>query len=126
MNLRGEDLKLYNFKRLINKYSVTFSLHQTQGSYVAGKWEQSGKKVKSMRGAIVPISDKKIYGSGGTYTTQDRELYLQKPLNAPLSEFKVAYKGNVYTVEEGRNFEDFADAVVYILKWHSKVVADHD
>lgn len=113
-------MKLYNFKRLIKKYSVTFCLHKTQGEYVSGKWEQGGEIVKGMQGAIVPMSNRKIYGSGGTYTEQDRELYVSTPLEAPLSDLKVVYKGNVYAVEEGRNFEDYADAAVYTLKWVSK------
>lgn len=113
-------MKLYNFSRLINKYSVEFCLHRTQGGYVAGKWEQGGEQVKRMRGAIVPLSDRKIYDSGGTYTARDRELYLTTPIKPPLSDFKVVYKGNAYSVEDARNFEDYADVAVYTLKWVSK------
>ena len=119
-------MKLYNFARLIRKYSVEFCLHRTQGGFVGGKWEQGGELVKRMRGAIVPTGDRKNYGSGGTHTTEDRELYLLEPLKAPLSEFRVVYKGNAYAIEEGRNFEDYADVVVYTLKWVSKAVVEHD
>ena len=118
-------MKLYNFTRLINKYSVSFCLHRNQGSYVSGKWVQGGEVVTQMRGAIVPISDRKVYDSGGTYTAQDRELYLSKPLEAPLSDYRVVYKGNVYAVENGRNFEDYADVAVYDLKYQSKKVSEH-
>lgn len=109
-------MKLYNFRRLIKKYSVTFCLHKSQGSYVAGKWEQGGEIVKEMQGAIVPMSDHKIYQSGGTYTAGDCELYLSTPLQGSLSDFTVVYKGNTYTIEQSRNFEDYADAGVYNLK----------
>jgi len=119
-------MKLYNFTRLIRKYSVTFCLHRTQGSFVAGKWEGGGEIVETMRGAIVPMGDKKIYDSGGTYTSKDRELYLTMPLKEPLSALKVVYKGNAYAVENGRDFEDYADVAVYNLKWQSKVVSEHD
>lgn len=119
-------MKLYNFARLIRKYSVTFCLHRTQGGFIGGKWEDGGEIVTEMRGAIVPLSEKKIYGSGGTYSTQDRELYLTKPLTAPLSALKVVYNTNTYAVEEGRNFEDYADVAVYTLKWLSKEVSEHD
>lgn len=115
-------MKLYNFKRLIEKYSVEFCLHRKQGGYVAGKWEQGGELVKHMRGAIVPLRDGKVYSAGGTYTSKDRELYLLKPLRAPLSEYTIFYKGDSYSVEEGRNFEDYADVAVYTLKW----VSTHD
>lgn len=119
-------MKLYNFTRLIRKYSVTFCLHRTQGGYVAGKWEDGGEAVKEMRGAIVPMSERKIYDAGGTYTTQDRELYLTEPLKGDLSEYQVVYKGNTYAVEEQRNFEDYADVAVYTLKYMSKAVNEHD
>ena len=114
-------MKLYNFKRLINKYSVTFRLQKKSGgAFVGGKWEQGEPVITEMRGAIVPMSERKIYGSGGAYTTQDRELYLTKPLEAPLSALRVLYKGNTYAVEEGRNFEDYADVAIYTLRQVSK------
>lgn len=119
-------MKLYNFTRLINKYSVEFCLHQRQGGFVGGRWEMGGEIVTNMRGAIVPLRYRKIYGSGGTYTEQDRELYLLTPLKGSLSDFTVVYKGNAYQVEEGRDFEEYADVAVYTLKWQSKVVTNHD
>lgn len=109
-------MKLYDFSRLIRKYSVSFCLHRTQGQYVAGKWEQGGEIVKEMRGAIVPLSDAKIYQSGGTYDKNDRELYMMEPLPEPLSEWKLHYKGKVYTIETGRDFADYADVAIYNLK----------
>lgn len=119
-------MKLYNFTRLINKYSVPFCLHRSQGRYVAGKWEEGGEIVQNMRGAIVPISDRKVYDSGGTYTTKDRELYLLSPLEGDLSEYRVVYNGNYYAVEAGRSFEDYADVTIYTLKYQSKKVKEHD
>lgn len=114
-------MKLYNFKRLIRKYSVKFTLIQSsQGKFVSGRWEQGERVETLMYGAIVPLSERKIYSSGGTYTEQDRELYLTKPLNAPLSDFQVVHNTNTYAVEQGRNFEDYADVAVYTLKWVSK------
>lgn len=109
-------MKLYNFARLINKYSVTFCLHREQGAFVSGKWEEGGALVKEMRGAIVPMNDRKIYQSGGTYDQSDRELFLTSPLPLPLSQWRVVYKDNSYAVEDGRDFADYSDAAVYNLK----------
>lgn len=113
-------MKIYSFNRLIRKYSVNFILHTSQGKFVSGKWEKTDDSTVEMSGAIVPMSDKKIYSSGGVYTAQDRELYLTTPLKGSLSDFKVVYKENIYTVEESRDFEDYADVAVYALKWVSK------
>lgn len=119
-------MKLYNFTRLIRKYSVTFTLKQKSGSYVYGKWVEGVPKTTEMRGAIVPMKARKVYGSGGTYTTQDRELYLTKPLTGVLSDYSVVYKGNTYAVEESLIFEDYADVAVYALKWVGAEVSEHE
>lgn len=114
-------MKLYNFKRLIEKYATSFQLiRESGGKYVGGKWEAGEKMTEERRGAIIPMSDAKIYGSGGTYTTKDRELFLTKPLSEPLSEYRVIHKGDEYAIESGKNFEDFADVAVYTLKYQSK------
>ena len=114
-------MKLYNFKRLINKYSVDFTLIQAgKGEFVAGKWEQAESESIPMRGAIVPMGEHKVYSSGGTYSNQDRVLYLTTPIKSPLSGLKIIHNGNTYTVEEGRDFESYADVSVYTLKWVSK------
>ena len=113
-------MRLYNFKRLISKYSVDFTLLKTtSGSFVSGKWVEGEANEIKMRGAIVPLSERKLYSYGGTYSTQDRELYLSEPLGSPLSAFKVVYNTNTYTIEESRNFDEFAGCAVYVLKWVS-------
>jgi len=117
-------MKLYDFTRLINKYSTTFLLCQkTEGKYVYGKWEDGQVIETEMTGAIVPMSERKIYSSGGTFTTQDRELYLTCPLTGLLSDFSVKYKGNKYSVEESRDYEEYADVAIYTLR---RVSAPHD
>lgn len=119
-------MKLYNFKRLINKYSVKFCLHRIQGGYVGGKWELGGELVKEMRGAIVPIGEKRVYSSGGTYTSQDRELYTTERLKDALCDLRVVHNGNTYTVEGVKDFGDYADVYVYTLKWVSMEDVEHD
>lgn len=114
-------MKLYNFKRLIQKYSVDFTLVRISGGeIVSGKWEHRGEERTEMRGAIVPMGERKIYSSGGAYTAQDRELYLTKPLKGALSDFRVVQGVNTYSVENCRDFESYADVAVYTLKWVSK------
>ena len=110
-------MRLYNFKRLIKKYSVDFTLKtEAKGQYVGGKWEAGEPICRQMRGAIVPMSDRKIYQSGGTYTQQDRMLYLSEPLQGSLQAFKVIHGTNTYTVEESRDYSDYAAVGVYTLK----------
>lgn len=108
--------KLYNFKRLISKYSVEFQLHVSQGGFVAGKWTEGELSVVTMQGAIVPISERKVYASGGTYTTDDRQLYVSEPLPSPLTALKVVHNTDTYTVEDSRDFSLYAHGAVYTLK----------
>lgn len=109
-------MQLYNFKRLIDKYSVTAQVHKKQGQYIAGKWVENDDDIREVYGAIVPMSDRKIYQSGGTLTQNDREWYLSEALTGSLSDLKVVYNGNTYTVEESRDYTDYANVAVYILK----------
>lgn len=109
--------KLYNFTRLINKYSNTFELiTESDGVYVNGVWQAGLSTIKPMRGAIIPMSDGKIYQSGGTLTKSDRNLYTIEPIPNPLNNQKVRYKGKTYSVEEETDYSDYADAYVYVLK----------
>lgn len=113
-------MKLYNFYRLIEQHCVTFTYRKPQeGRYEAGKWVKGEPVEQQLRGAIIPMSERKIYSSGGTYTTKDRHLYLLAPLEGPLKGAEVVCKQNVYSVEEETDYADYADVAVYTLRWVS-------
>ena len=110
-------MQLYNFKRLIDKYGVTVQLQKKKGgSYVAGKWVEGDEVIREISGAVVPISERKIYQSGGTLTQNDREWFLPEALTGSLIDYRAIYKGNAYTVEESRDYTDYANVAVYVLK----------
>lgn len=112
--------KLYNFNRLIDKYSVDFTLLSTsKGGYVGGKYVSGEETATAYRGAIVPVSDSKIYQSGGTLTTKDRQLFMRTPIAQALTNAKVRFKNNEYNIEQVTDFDDYADAYIYLLKWVS-------
>lgn len=113
---------LYNFDRLIDKYSVDFTLVSiSEGNYIGGKYVAGNRTETPCRGAIVPLPDKKIYQSGGTLTTKDRQLYMKTPISDPLKTTKVNYKSNEYSIEQDTNWGDYANAFVYVLKWVSSL-----
>lgn len=110
--------KLYDFHRLINKYYCVFEIiGHTEGAYVNGKWQDGLKIVSEMSGAIVPLAEKKIYQSGGTLKTTDRQLYTVIPITEDLSKAKIKYKGKTYSIEEDTDYSDFADVYIYTLRW---------
>lgn len=113
-------MKLYNFTRLIKKYSVPFHfLVKTKGHYESGKWIEGAETKRESFGAIIPLPESKIYQSGGTYTTKDRQLFLTTPLDKALVGTQVVYNKNLYNVEQETDYNAYADVVVYTLKWVS-------
>ncbi len=111
---------LYDFTRLLCKYSVTFQLvRKTGGEYVGGKWVEGETVTTTMKGAITPYTESKIYQSGGVLTTKDRVLYLVRHLEAPLTGLEVIYGGNVYSVQNGADYGDYGTVATYTLKWVS-------
>lgn len=112
--------KLYDFTRLINKYSVSFTLViPSEGSYVGGKFVEGEAERTNLKGAIIPMSESKVYQSGGTYTSKDRQLYLLSPVKKALKGSSIEYDGNVYSIESETDYKDYCDAAVYNLKWVS-------
>ena len=108
----------YDFRDLIQEHSKTFELvSHSGGEYVGGKWQSGSESVSVRSGAIIPLSDRKIYKSGGTYTSKDRHLYMITPITEALKETQVRYKGSLYNIEEEKDFSDFSAAYVYVLKW---------
>lgn len=111
-------MKLYNFIRLINKYSVDFvCITQSAGGYDDGGVYIAGEKTETpLRGAIIPMTERKIYQLGGNYTSEDRELYMIKRIDSALLGGKVLYKGEYFAIEEETDYSDYADIFHYILR----------
>ncbi len=115
-------MKLYNFTRLISKYKTTFEIVDKKGGYYnGGIWEPGESETIKKQGAIVPMSERKLYQQGGTYTTQDRELYMFEKIPESLSDNYVIYKGNRYKIEEETDYSEYSDVYVYVLRRVSTV-----
>ena len=109
---------IYNFRRLVKKYSKTFTLvtHEA-GMYVGGRYVEGDETVKAMTGAIIPLSQRKIYQSGGTLSTTDRQLYTLERISESLKGSQVIYKGRTYSIEEDTDYTDYSEVSVYVLRW---------
>ena len=111
---------MYDFRDLIKRHSVTFELiSHSAGKYVGGKWQSGSESISERSGAIIPLSERKIYQSGGTYTSKDRNLYMITPIEGALKECQVRYKGVIYNIEEEKNFSEYSADYVYVLRWVS-------
>lgn len=115
---------LNDFDKLIDEYSVDFTLltysEDSKGSYVGGKYVEGEATEAACRGAIIPYADSKIYHSGGTLTTNDRQLIMKTVIPFPLKGAKVRYKGDVYSIEQSTDYGDYASVYIYALKWVSR------
>lgn len=111
---------MYNFKRLINKYSKlpVYRLIETDGYYDIDNgniWVDGDIAELVFDGAIVPLSNEELnFGEGGTYTTEDRKLYCYEDLEKGS---KILHKEKDYTVMNEKDYEDFDKELrIYILK----------
>ena len=68
-------------------------------------------------GAIIPMSLRKIYQSGGTLKSTDRQLYMIERIKESLDNATVQYKGNTYSIEEDTDYTDYSDVSAYVLRW---------
>lgn len=103
--------------RLIKKYSNPFTVEiEKDGDYDGGLYVPGEKNIYELTGAIVPLGERKLYHLGGSYTEQDRDLYMKDKIPDALRQGIVRYKGNTYTIEQETDFGDYADAYIYRLK----------
>lgn len=115
-------MRYFNFDRIINKYGTEFMVITTNdGKYIGGVWQEGKSEEYNAFGAIMSLSQNKIYQAGGTITAQDRYLYMIKPIKEPLNKTKIKAQGNLYSIESNRDNgkEQFTGVYVYLLKWVS-------
>lgn len=111
---------MYDFNRLIEKYSTSFLFKGASGGrYEGGIFVPSDVEPTQMTGAIVPIKAQKIYQSGGTLTSKDKQLFSSAQLAGSLDGAKIIYKGNSFSIEQDTEYSDYSDIYVYLLKWVS-------
>lgn len=110
----------YNFARLIQKYSSTFTLITTaegsyndMGDYVAGETAE-----QELTGAIMDVSESKVYRSNGNLTSKDKTLYMFNEVQNLVGAY-IVHNGNKYRVERELENAKFTDVFEYTLKYVS-------
>ena len=108
--------KLYNFKRLVEKYSVLCQhIARKPGHYDEdGIWREPQDVTRDTRAAILPVPERTLYESGGRYTAADRLIVTLEELQ--LQTF-VVYGGRKYRIEEETDFSEYADFRQSWLSW---------
>lgn len=107
---------LYNFSRLIKKYSVDCEIRiNAPGHWKAGKWVEGKPAIRPYRCAIVPMTERRINNSGGDYKAGDCEIITLEPLVLDTDTF-ILYKDKKYKVEQSSDYSDYADFCNYVGK----------
>lgn len=110
--------KIYDFSRLIDKYSnIVELITEQKGKYEDGKYVSEPSSVTEISAVVIPYTESKVYQSGGTIKKTDRQLYVKTPIPLPLENVKIRYHNKTYSVEEDINYGDYADVYVYQIKW---------
>lgn len=114
-------MQYYNFQRLIKKYSTNF----TASIKSAGHYDEKGDYIdgdtveKVLSGAIISMSENKIYRSSGLLTSNDKQLFMLQPLDRALLGATIIYKGRNYKVEQETENAEFTGVYSYVLKYVS-------
>ena len=107
---------LYNFERLIKKYAVSCQLVSfEEGSWNAGKRIKGEKTTTDISGAIVPINEKRIQNSGGSYRQGDCEFITMQPITINSKTYLVN-KGKIYKLEDATDYSDYANFNTYVAR----------
>lgn len=106
---------IYNFDRLLEKYSSTLTTAITTYGYYDddGKYHKGERTVVEYQGAVMPMTTKAVYASGGKYTTSDSTLYIKQKLTEGT---KIDYEGHSYIVQDETSYERYGGFFKYVLK----------
>ena len=109
-------MRLYKFARLIKKYTVSCQLVSfAEGEWKAGDWIEGEQTTTPISGAVVPISEKRIQNSGGSYKQGDCEFITTQPITINSNTYLV-YKDKKYKLEDTTDYSDYADFNTYVAR----------
>ena len=107
---------LYKFERLIKKYSVECQLvNISEGSWQAGEWQEGNTTTEDIKGAIVPMNEKRINNSGGDYKQGDCEFITLTPIEFNSNTY-LSHKGKKYKLQDSTDYSNYADFNVYVAR----------
>lgn len=111
----------FNFKRLINKYSTTFTaLTPPQSGFNTKGDHIEGEPVKTtLEGAIIRHRENKVIRSDGAFTSKDYALYMLTEPAFDLIGSIVHYEGERFRVDSKLDNSKFTGVWAYNLKYLS-------
>lgn len=110
-------VKHFEFADFVEEFKLSFIVYDVGEGHFApnGKWIPPGDPIpRDMEGIILPLTNDDLkHEVNGTYTTFDRKLYTVTPLKIGQ---KFEYKGQSYTIDSAKPYDDYADVYIYFAK----------
>lgn len=112
-------MKPFEFADFVEEFQVPFvACEESEGRWADnGDWIPGSKVSVNMVGIILPLSEDDLrYAEAGTYSEKDRKIYTTQPLKIGQ---KIEYKGIPYTIQNFKDYSDYADVFIYYARWAS-------
>lgn len=108
-------MNMYNFSRLISKYSrpTNLIIGAGDGEWIDGELVEGQPQTEKINLAIIPFDVKTIAQLGGQVTSADAQIYSLTELKHG---DKIEQSGQKYTVDTSANFTAYGDFYRYIAK----------
>lgn len=110
------DEKHFMFADFVQEFEVPFIAHDpSDGHYNdSGTWVKGGTLPTDRTGIILPLSNNDMRNEpNGMYTSLDRKIYVTDQLTIGQ---RIEYKGQFFTVNASKPYEDYADVYIYFAK----------
>lgn len=116
--------KQFEFADFVDEFKVSFMLEElqkTDGYYDDdGEWVLGGTDAVPIvkEGIVLPLSEDDLkYAENGVYSVREKKLYTV--FEIPFESI-VIYKGDKYTVQAFKDYSEYADVFIYLMRWRKK------
>ncbi|KOP82005.1 hypothetical protein AMS60_05610 [Bacillus sp. FJAT-21945] len=113
-------MKQFEFADFVDEFYVPFTYVEQKDGYWndSGDWIEGGEITISSGGIILPLSEDDLkYSEAGTYSKKDKKLYVTNELKTGN---KVIYKNDKYTIQNFKDYSDYADVFIYFMRWREQ------
>ena len=116
--------KQFEFSDFVDEFKVEFELPETievPSHYDdEGEWVPPRKSETFIKkaGIILPLSEDDLkYAENGVYTVKEKKLYTVFPIEEGTV---IRYKSDDYTVQAFKDYSEYADVFIYLMRWREK------
>lgn len=113
-------MKPFEFADFVDEFKVPFvAISESEGDWSDdGKWIPGGPTETPMKGIVLPLSEDDLqYAEAGTYSVKDKKIYTTQALEMGA---EVEYKGDRYTIQNFKDYSEYADVYIYLMRWRQK------